>query len=303
MWIFLTLIAVVLWSLVNIADNYLVGRNKKFGHPIGALVIFSSIFGFIGALGIFIFIKGSFVLPLQDIGILLLAGLCNVSWIIFYLKALPDEDVSTVIPWFLMSPFFGYVLGYFVLGEQLEPKQLLGGIIILLGGLLLSIKRSSDAKYSVRWKLILNMTIASLLAALWGILFKFVGRESGFWVSSFWEHVGLGIGGIFIIAFVPSYRKGFSDIMKGDGKKVLTVSVFSETITIIGNLFANYAILLVPVSAVLLLEVVQPAVVFILGIVCTLAFPQILTEDISRRTVIHKALCITIMIVGAILLT
>lgn len=302
MWIFLTLTAVFLWSFVNIADNYLVERNKKFGHPIGALVIFSSIFGFIGALAIYLFGKGSFALPAKEVGVLLLAGLCNVSWIIFYLKALPDEDVSTVIPWFLTSPFFGYILGYTLLGERLSGQQLIGGLIILLGGLFLSIKRDKDARYTVRWNLIRNMTIASFLAALWGVLFKFVGRESGFWVSSFWEHVGLGIGGLFIIAFIPAYRKGFSEIIKSDGKQVLGISLFSESATIIGNLFANYAILLVPVSAVLLLEVVQPAIVFVLGIFCTLFVPKVLTEDISRKNLLHKGVSITIMIVGAILL-
>ncbi len=303
MWITLTLSAVLLWSFVNIADNYLVERNKKFGHPIGALVIFSSMFGFVGALAIYFFAKGSFMLPLQEIGVLLLAGLCNVSWIIFYLKALPDEDVSSVVPWFLTAPFFGYALGYILLGEQLSSQQLIGGAIILIGGLLLSLKRNdASARYTFRWNLIRNMTIASFLIALWSVLFKFVGRESGFWVSSFWEHVGLGIGGLFIIFFVPVYRKGFSEIMKSDGRQVLGISLFSETATIIGNLFANYAVLLVPVSAVLLLEVVQPAIVFILGIVFTIFFPRVLTEDISRRNVLQKAISIAIMISGAALL-
>lgn len=60
MWIILTLVAVFLWSLVNISDSYLVERNKHIGHPIGSLVLFSSLFGFIAALAIFIFTKDLF---------------------------------------------------------------------------------------------------------------------------------------------------------------------------------------------------------------------------------------------------
>jgi drug/metabolite transporter (DMT)-like permease len=301
MWITLTFVAVLLWSMVNIADNYLVERNKKFGHPIGSLVIFSSIFGFIAAAAIAFFVKTSLVLPAKEILILFVAGLCNVSWIIFYLKALPDEDVSSVIPWFLTAPFFAYVLGYFFLGEHLGAQQLIGGAIMLAGGLVLSVKKHEEC-YTIRWKLIFNMTIASLLIAAWGILFKYVGRESGFWVSSFWEHIGLGIGGLFIIVFVSSYREGFSELLKKDGKRVLTISLFSETATIVGNLLANYALLLVPVSIVLLLEVAQPAVVFILGLICTAFFPNILTEDVSRKNVIQKVISIAIMVLGALLL-
>lgn len=301
MWIILTLTAVLLWSFVNIADNYLVERNTKIGHPIGSLVIFSSIFGFIAAAAIFFFTNTPLVLPVRQIGLLLLAGLCNVSWIIFYLKSLPDEDVSSVIPWFLAAPFFGYILGYLLLGEQLGIQQLIGGSIVLIGGFILSAKKHEE-RITLRWKLIGYMTIASFLIAVWGILFKFVAQGNGFWVSSFWEHIGLGIGGLIILLFVPTYRSGFSDILKKDGKVVLTVSLFSESATIIGNLLANYAILLVPVSMVLLLEVVQPAIVFGLGIIGTFYFPHIVTEDISRKNLLQKSIAIGIMCIGAYLL-
>jgi hypothetical protein len=58
----------------------------------------------------------------------------------------------------------------------------------------------------------------------------------------------------------------------------------------------------VPVSIVLLLEVAQPAVVFILGLICTAFFPNILTEDVSRKNVIQKVISIAIMVLGALLL-
>lgn len=298
MWITLTFSAVFLWSLVNIADNYLVERNKKLGHPIGSLVIFSSLFGFIAAAAMMIFLKMPLALPLREILILLIAGLCNVSWLIFYFKALPDEDVSTVVPWFLTAPFFAYVLGYVLLGEKLGAYQILGGLIIIAGGLVLSIKKK-ERGYGMRWKLILNMTIASFLIAVWGTLFKFVARDNGFWASSFWEHVGLGIGGLLIVLFIASYRKGFSEILRKDGRRFLSVSLFSESATIVGNLLANYAVLLVPLSMVYLLEVAQPAVVFALALICTAFFPRILKEDVSARNVIQKVVSIIIMITGA----
>ncbi len=305
MWIILTLSAIFLWSLVNISDSYLVERNKHIGHPIGSLVIFSALFGFIAALGIFLFTKDSFQLSVSDIAILVIAGFCNLLWIVFYLNALSHDDVSSVVPWFLTAPLFAYILGYFVLDEKLIPKQLIGGFIILIGGLILSIRKNKDSTeggYKVRWKPILLMTIASLLIAVWGILFKFVGKESGFWVASFWEHIGLGISGIIVLVFAKSYREGFSLMFKQSGRSILTLNLFSETATIVGNLLANYALLLVPVTMVFLLEVSQPMVVFLLGIICTKFFPKILTEDISLKNILHKTISIIIMIVGALVL-
>lgn len=305
MWIILTFSAVFLWSLVNISDSYLVGRNKHIGHPIGSLVIFSALFGFVAALLIFIFAAGPFSLSLLNTILLIIAGFCNLLWIVFYLNALSDETVSSVIPWFLTAPLFAYVLGYFVLGEQLSKVQLIGGAIILLGGVVLSVKskeEASERKYAVRWKPIILMTAASFLIAVWGILFKFVGEETGFWVASFWEHVGLGIAGIGVITFMKSYREGFSAMLARSGRGILALNIFSETATIVGNLMANYALLLTPVTMVFLLEVGQPVVVFLLGIVCTIFFPNILKEDIGWRNVLHKTISIIIMTIGAMLL-
>ena len=260
MWIILTLVAVFLWSLVNISDSYLVERNKHIGHPIGSLVLFSSLFGFIAALAIFIFTKGSFHLASSDIVLLVIAGFCHLLWIVFYLNALSHDDVSSVVPWFLTAPLFAYILGYFVLGEKLLPSQLVGGVIILIGGLVLSIKtnREEGVKkgYKIIWKPIILMTLSSLLIAIWGILFKFVGKDSGFWVASFWEHVGLGIAGIIVLVFVKPYREGFSSMLKQSGRSILALNIFSEIATIIGNLLANYALLLTPVTMVFLMLVV-----------------------------------------------
>ncbi len=146
------------------------------------------------------------------------------------------------------------------------------------------------------------MLIASLLTAVWVVLFKFVAEDTGFWVATFWEHVGLGIAGGVVLIIIKSYRDGFTTMLQKSGRKILALNIFSETATIVGNLLANFAVLAVPVVLVLVIEVAQPIVVFILGIICTLYFPHILTEDISKRSLIHKGVSLAIMLVGGLLL-
>lgn len=304
MWITFTLIAVVLWSLVNIADSYLVQRNKHVGHPVGSLVLFSSLFAIIVSFAIYFFLDKSLSIPLKSIWLLIVAGFCNLLWIVFYLYALVDEDVSNVIPWFLSAPFFAYILSYYILGESLLLNQIFGGLVVIFGGVILSIEKKSEnnSSYKIKWKPIIYMSLASFLIALWGVLFKFVAQESGFWQSSFWEHVGLSVAGLFTLVFVKSYREGFRVLIRTAGAKILTINIFSETLTIAGNLLANYAILFVPVTLVYLVEISQPAVVFILGIICTVFFPRILKEDITKRVLVKKGIAIAIMTFGGILL-
>jgi hypothetical protein len=77
------------------------------------------------------------------------------------------------------------------------------------------------------------------------------------------------------------------------------LSIFSEIITLVGNLATNLALLMAPVAMVLLVSSLQPAFVFFLGVIGTLLIPRIVQESITRRDLIHKGLSIATMCVGA----
>lgn len=67
-WFFIALGAPFLWAVVNIADNYLVGRfsNKEKERSSGGLVLFSSLTGVFASLIIDIFTRGVFAIPFLD---------------------------------------------------------------------------------------------------------------------------------------------------------------------------------------------------------------------------------------------
>ena len=54
--------------------------------------------------------------------------------------ALQGEEASVVAPYFQAGPLFGYGLAYLVLGETLSSRQMIGGVLILLGALFVSIR-------------------------------------------------------------------------------------------------------------------------------------------------------------------
>lgn len=301
-WFIYAFLAPVLWALVNIADKFLVDDNSGTDYPIGSLVIFSSLAGLV-VMAVTPFITGGiFEIGFSDRLILIASGVINLLWIILYLHALESDEVSSVTPWFLTIPVFAYVLGYFILGETITGIQVLGGIIILFGNLIFSIDFKDKDNYKVKWKTVALMLPASILGALWGILFKFVAQDSGFWESSFWEYVGLFLAGLFIFIFIKKYRNGFLSMLKNGGKKILTINFSSEFVTIVGNLFNNFALLLAPVTLVYLVAAFQPVFVLIFAIILTVFIPKILTEDISKRTLIPKVIALIVMIIGSYLL-
>jgi drug/metabolite transporter (DMT)-like permease len=300
-WFFIALAAPFLWALVNISDQYLVEKYSTGTRGSGGLVLFSSLMGVVVAATIGIFTKGIFAVPLLDKILLIIAGGTTVAWIILYLFTLEIEDVSVVVPWFLTVPIFGYALGYIFLGEVLLSTQILGSLITLSGVLLISIDFSGQ-KRKINWRPACYMIVACMLIAISGIIFKFVTIGNNFWISSFWEYVGLGTFGILLFVFVPKYREEFMLMNKKGGKTIFALNMTSETLTIIGNLLTNYAILLAPVTMVYLVGSFQPAIVLFLTLFSTKFFPKIIKEDTSEKVLLPKIIAIAIMILGSAVL-
>ena len=301
-WFFVALAAPFLWSLSNISDQYLVTRYVRGRHSSGGLVLFSSLIGILVAIFILIFNDGVFDIPTLDKFLLLITGGITIAWVILYLFTLEIEDISAVVPWFLTIPIFGYVLGYVFLNETLTAQQLVGSVIVLFGILIISIDFSGQ-KRKFKWQSALYMLTACFLVTVAGIIFKYVTVENNFWVSSFWEYVGLGAFGVLIFVFVPKYRGEFMMMNKQGGKKIFTLNTFSEILNILGNLLTNYALLLAPVAMVFLVGSFQPAIVLFLTIFTTKFFPNIAKEDLTKSILLPKIIAIIIMIIGSVVLS
>ena len=94
-----------------------------------------------------------------------LSGLFYMTGITFYLRALQGHEASMVAPFFQCSPLFGYILAYFVLGETLSPRQLLGGALIIVGVLSVSIG-AGKMRGRFRWQLAALMLCAGFVLSL-----------------------------------------------------------------------------------------------------------------------------------------
>lgn len=301
-WFFITIIAPFLWSVVNIFDQYIVKKYSTKEGGSGGLVLFSSLVGIFVALIIGIFTSGLFQIPTNDKLLLILVGGLSISWIVIYLYTIEIEDISFIAPWFSMVPVLGYVLGYFFLKETLTNNQLVGMFIVLCGVILISVDFSIEEKFKFKWKPALYMIISSLIIAILGIIFKYVTIEGSFWVSSFWEYLGLGIFGVLIYIFVPKYRREFNYMNKSGGKKIFSLNILSELLTIVGNLLSRYATLLAPVALVYVVESFQPAIILIMVILGTKFFPHIVTEKIHRQILIPKIISILLIVTGGVFL-
>ena len=302
-WFFVALIAPFLWSIVNHADKYLLSKYFKRG-GVGALMLFSTLFGLV-VLPVAFFIAGDvLLLDFKSIAILIVASIANAVAITLYLSALQEEETSVVVPIFQLVPFFSYILGYFLLGEQLGLPQILGGVLILLGAIAITIDFNylASRSFKLKLKLLFSMMVSSALFALFVVLFKSVAVEEGYWLSTFWEYVGLVIVGVCIWIFNPKARGEFIATLRSNSVPIIGVNVGSEILTIAGNMITNFAALTIPVTMVLLASAYQPVFVLLQGILLTVLFPKIAEEDLTKTALTIKISAIIVVVVGSYIL-
>ncbi|MFA6463829.1 MAG: hypothetical protein WCV55_02385, partial [Candidatus Paceibacterota bacterium] len=145
---------------------------------------------------------------------------------------------------------------------------------------------------------LLLMISSGVLISLSDVFFKKYSTINEFIPSFFWNQIGIAIFGIICFCFIASYRKHFLAVFK-ISKTAIAINSLSELILISSALVNYYALLIAPVTLILLVNYTfQPLFVFIEGVIITLLFPKILTEKISKKHIFQKIVSILIMSAG-----
>jgi drug/metabolite transporter (DMT)-like permease len=300
-WLIFALVAPLLWATVNHIDKYLLEKHFK-SDGVGALILYSSLFAVIMLPVAYLIEPSLLLIDLKTILMLLLVGVITGFSIYAYLVALRMQEVSLIMPIFQTIPVFGFILGFFFLGELLTTTQMIAGAIIVFGAIIISLEIEEEERLRFRWKPLVLVLTSAILFALHDTLFKGLALETNFWTTVFWSNLGLLLFGVVIFISSRADRKAFLTTLRSQPVSIISLNFGSETATMIGNLTLSYATLLAPLALVEVVASYQPVFVFILGVIFTLFLPKFATERIKLRHLLHKGLAIGIMLIGTLLL-
>ncbi|RJR28300.1 hypothetical protein C4564_05745 [Candidatus Microgenomates bacterium] len=299
-WFLIALLPPALWSITNHIDKYLLGRYFK-GGGVGALMVFSSLIGLL--LLPIIAVWHPEVLAFSQTSILIAVnGFLYILAVLPYFYALQKDEASIAVPLFQLIPVFSYVLAYFVLGETLTNNQLMGGLLIVLGAIGMTLDLNDGKKIKFKKEVFWLMMLSSLIFALNFLFFKFFAIQSSFWFTSFWEYVGFAVFAFLLMVFVKPYRKEFVSVMSKNRVAVLSLNGVNEIINIIAKVSFNFASLLTPITLTWIVNGFQPLFVFGYGVILTLFFPNISKESLLKKHLAQKLISIAIMFAGTYLL-
>ena len=299
-WFLIALIAPVLWAITNHIDKYLISKYFK-GGSIGALMIFSSIIGFL-LLPIIYFIEPNVLnIEISIILILVFNGILYVVGLLPYFYAIEKDEASIVVPLFQLIPLFSYILALFALDEKLTSLQIIASLLIVIGAVLISIN-FDNGKEKFKSKVFWLMVLSSFLVALNGLIFKIFAIKESYWTSGFWEYVGFSIFAIVLILFVKSYRKQFLYVFKNNKVVVLSINGANEILNIIAKLSMNFATILAPLALAWVVNGFQPFFVLLFGVMLAMFFPKLTDESLNKKHILQKVIAILIMFAGTYLL-
>jgi hypothetical protein len=144
------------------------------------------------------------------------------------------------------------------------------------------------------------MLACTFILAFASVIFKFYAVRDEFWATTFWTYAGEALFGIAILA-VPRYRRQFKLLLRTNTGPLLAVNGANELINLGGGLGVRFASLLAPVALVSAIASTTTLFVFAFGILLSLLLPALSRENLSRESLIQKAIAIPIVTAGVLL--
>jgi len=296
-WIALAFCGPVLWAASTHIDKYLVEKFFKTT-GVGTLLIFTSLIGLIGLPIIWAF-TDVFVIGTTGVWVTALSGLLYMTAMYFYLRALQQEEATTIAPLFQTSTLFTYAIAYFVLHETLTLPRIAGGLLVMASALVISYDPGHKHKFKVPVVMLILACTATL--AVSSVIFKLFAIKDAFWPVTFWNFAGEAVFGAAMLV-IPYYRREFLGMFAKHPGAVIGINAANELINLGGGLAARWASLLGPVSLVSAIGGTTSLFVFGFGVLISLFFPKFGREDLSRGSLIQKGIAVVLVGVGVTLI-
>jgi len=296
-WLFFAFSGPVLWALSVHLDKYLVeGYFKDSG--VSTLMVIAAAFDLLMLPAFWLLRPSVVAIDLIDACAVIASGVLYMGALFFYLQALQEEEASVVAPFFQAAPLFGCVLSYVILGERLSFNQAFGGLMIIGGTTLLSI-RSDKPRMVMKLRLVALMLTCALSWSVGSLIFKIFAATDEFWTATFWSFVGqAGFGAALMTS--ATVRAQLSRLIRSGAGWVLGISCVNELVNLAGILGARYALLLAPLSLVQAVGSTTSLFVFLFGASLSMVAPAFGQEDLSARNVFQKAISAILVATGVI---
>lgn len=290
MWILAVTIGYLLNAISSVVNKTLLNNDIPnpvvytfYGTLLGLVVFLLAPFGF-SWIGLKLFI------------ISIVGGALFTYALLTMFMALVRGDVSRVTPLIGgLQPIFVFLLAYIILGERLVAGQLLAFLLILIGGILITVQFGKNKKVLAEmfWLSILS----SVLFAASHVVSKYIFNNVDFISGFIWIRIGSFLA-VAILLISAANRKAIFGGEKQVKSSTSVTFILGQAAGALSFIMINWAISLGSVTLVNALQGLQYVFLFILVVIVAWKRPDWLGEDMRRRVVIQKIVAILLIVVG-----
>jgi len=249
------LIYIALYSffegLVNYFDEYLTLNNpsRKESSSIyeetGGLIIISTLFTFIGIIGLGAYLGSSVFDFNQGTYIALFSAIPMVMVWIGYFFMFTKYPAHHVVPLLGLASVWLVITEWF-LGASVTFTSLIGIAVLLFGSYLLDV---GDLKTRISSGLLIRMIPLSVVWAVTLFVVHIASEYNGASYVYFYQLIGIFILGVLLFGLVKPFRDGFLSRIREQKKQFLGMSVGVEIAAQLGYLSLTFATAVAPLVA------------------------------------------------------
>ncbi len=319
MWLTVAIGSYFINAGIYVADKFLLSKK------IHSSITYAFFVGIWSIFNIFLLVFDPWVPALRELLVDLLAGALFLATLIFWYKTLHQSEATRVVPIVgALIPIFSFLFSYIFLGQSLAERQLLSFVILIIGGILISIKHTRfyvvkevmerfrnifgnilggiHAQYRPARRLILNSVTSALFFAIYYVLIKYIYTSQPFIGGFVWSRLGTFIGVLFLL-FVPDWRKLIIKHQKGaKTPKNLTFFLSVRILAALAFIMLNWAISLGNVALINSLQGVQYVFLMLLVLFLSTKFPKILREELGGGVLLQKIIGVVLISLGLYML-
>jgi drug/metabolite transporter (DMT)-like permease len=297
-WFFVAAIAYFLIALQSVLDKFLLS-SKRVAHP-ATYAFYSGLMSFLAFL---LFPFGFHAVSLTVAALEILAGAVFIYGVLFLFFAIKDNEASQVIPVVgVVTVAVTYFFSFLILGERLSGGEIWGIIILIFGGLLISLDFSSDAARRIFRGFEFSL-LAGVFMAMAYTMFKRFFMADGFVNVYIWTRFGLVFGAVSLLAYSGWRKAIFSSLFRfrkpaGNDASSGSIFVLNKVFGGIGSFLVNYAIKLGSVTIVNALVSLEYVFVFGLAFVFYKWAGKIFEEKRDFLALTQKFSAVIIIAIG-----
>ena len=303
-WLILVAIAVLFDSARIYIDNYISDFYFKGREAVSQKLFFGYAFVVVSILLAVVFGIDFSVAPASTFWLLLLAGVLSSVAGIPYYRTL-ELDNSTNLGIFIQTaPILYLVLGWLFLGETISPSQLVAFLIILAAPITIILTTQKRSR-KVKLRAVFYAFLYVLISVSGNLIFvKENASALSFPIEMSLLFMGKGVGNLIIMAVCRKWTRRFKNVYHSSRKKVLKPLFSTLSFSLVKDFAYRSALILAPSVAIASAtsDSIEPIVIFFMGIILTLIWPNFGREKLNRKNVIVHLAATVLVVIGIIIL-